>query len=438
MRMLGVFLVLLLLMAWVRNVPVGSVPAATVTLETGLLLLAGYAAGHLLTRVRLPRITGYLIVGIIIGPHVMGLLPQESIEGLGFLNGLAVTFIALAAGGELRLQELRHRMKIILLVIASLTVTVFIVVTLFVDLQRGLVPFLAPFSELQVLAVAGLFGVLAVARSPSSAIAVIQETRAHGPFTETALGVTVVMDVLVIILFAIAVSFCEVTMSPAAAVDLIYIGMLILEIGSGIVAGYLIGRAIAFYTDRVNANLPLLLIGTALLVTHISHALADYLQDVHDLSLKLEPLLICVTAGFTVQNFSQRGPQFIQAVNAIGLPVYVLFFSLAGAGLDLTALQQAWLVALSLVVVRLLGIFLGAYIGGTLGGDPAGHNRIAGMAYVTQAGVSLGLAMEVLRRFPEWGGTFVTIVVAVIAINQMLGPIAMKQVLVLVGEARDT
>ncbi len=436
--MLAILVGLILIMAWARTIPTGATPTASLTLVVGLLLLAGYAAGQLLARLQLPRITGYLAVGVLVGPYVLGLLSQQSIEDLGFLNELAVTFIALAAGGELRVAELRPRLKVILLVILSLTAFVLLFVVLFVQAAQSLLPFLGGFTELQILAVAGLFGVLAVARSPSSAIAVIQETRARGPFTETALGVTVAMDVLVIILFAIAVSLCEVAMAPAASVNLAYLGLLVAEIGGGIIIGGIVGLGIGAYADRLRANLPILLLGTALLVTNLSHTLASYLDEVHDLSLRLEPLLICVAAGFTVQNYSARGREFIRAVNTIGLPVYVLFFALAGAGLNLDALQQAWAVAVLLVSVRLLGVFVGAYVGGRLGGDPPRFNRVAGMAYITQAGVSLGLALEVLRRFPDWGQSFVTIVVAVIAINQVIGPITMKQALVLSGEARET
>jgi Kef-type K+ transport system membrane component KefB len=290
---------------------------------------------------------------------------------------------------------------------------------------------------MQVAAVGMLFGVLAVARSPSSAIAIINETRAKGPFTETALGVTVAMDVLVIVLFAVVVSLTEVILSPQAALSLGFAGSLLFEIVSGVVIGVAIGRGLAFYIDRVHANLPLLLLGTALLVTSISHGLADYLRDVHDLTLRLEPMLICVAAGFTVQNHSRQGGLFVEAIEQISLPVFVVFFTLAGAGLNLDALRQTWVLALVLVVIRAAAIFLGAYTGGKLGGDPPRFNRVAGMAYLTQAGVSLGLAMEVVRRFPGWGEAFVTVVVAVIAINQMVGPITMKRVLIAVGEGRE-
>lgn len=437
MRLIGVFAVLCLLMWWAGTALPGKAPGAHAELVVGLLMLSGHVAGKVLSQIRLPRITGYLCVGLLMGPYVLRFLAVETVEELDFLNELAVTFIALAAGGELRIAELRDRMRSIVLGVVVQTCVAFAIVTGFMFFARSLLPFTATFSNLQVLAVSGLFGVLAVARSPSSAIAIINETKAHGPFTETALGITVAIDVLVIVLFATVVSFCEAVMPPVAAFDAVFILSLIVEILAGIGSGLLIGWGLAFYMDRTRVNLPILLLGTALLVTHLAHGLAAYLKDVHDLTLRLEPLLICVTAGFTVQNASRRGAEFIEAINAISLPVYVLFFALAGAGLNLLALQETWGLALLLVVVRAAAIFLSAYLGGRLSGDPPAENRIAGMAYLAQAGVSLGLALEVVRRFPEWGDLFVTVVVAVISINQMVGPITMKQALVRVGEARE-
>jgi len=435
-RQIGVFLVLCFLMSWATSLPKGDALGAHITLVAGLLLLSGHVIGHLMAGFRLPRITGYLCVGLLMGPYILGFMTVETVEELGFLNELAVTFIALAAGGELRVAELRDRMRTIMVVIVSLTIVVSGTVTLTVVLAQFLLPFTASFSGIQVLSVAVLFGTLAVARSPSSAIAVINECKARGPFTEAALVVTVVMDVLVILMFAAAISFCENVMVPSGSLDFSFLGALGFEIILGITAGWIIGRGLAFYTDRVHANLSLLLLGTALLVTSLSHGLSDYLKDTHDLVLRLEPLLICVTAGFTVQNHSEQGEKFIGAVNAVSLPVYVLFFTLAGAGLNLNALQQTWGIALLLAAVRATAIFFAAYAGGRLSGDPPHFNRIAGMAYLTQAGVSLGLAMEVVRRFPEWGEAFVTVVVAVIAINQMVGPIAMRKALIKSGEAQ--
>ena len=107
MRRIGVFLVLCSLMWWVSDLPPGDAPGAHTALVAGLLMLAGHVAGHVLSRIRLPRITGYLCVGLLMGPYLLGYMSVDTVKELGFLNELAITFIALAAGGELKLCRIQ-------------------------------------------------------------------------------------------------------------------------------------------------------------------------------------------------------------------------------------------------------------------------------------------------------------------------------------------
>lgn len=424
-------------LAWlIQRVPGGAAPAAQGTLVAGLVLLAGYVAGHLVVRLRLPRISGYLLVGLTLGPHAVGLMGAEEIADLGFLNELAVAFIALAAGAELRLHELRDRYGVISRVLVAQTLAVVVAVFLTAVAARSLIPFATPFSATQFAAVALLFGVLAVARSPSSAIAVIRECRARGPFTETALGVTVAMDSVVIILFALALSACQVVMVPGARLDTGFALAVAGELAAGVGMGLVVGFGLAFYVDRVRRELPVVLLGTALLVTELAHGLAHYLDTALDVGVHLEPLLICVTAGFTVQNFSAQGERFAAALDTVNLPVFVLFFTLAGAGLDLGALRSTWAIALLLVGVRATAMLTGSYLGGRWGGDPPLHNRVSGLAHLTQAGVSLGLALQVAARFPDWGPHFAAVTTGAIALNQIVGPVTMRYAFYRVGEAR--
>jgi Kef-type K+ transport system membrane component KefB len=147
-------------------------------------------------------------------------------------------------------------------------------------------------------------------------------------------------------------------------------------------------------------------------------------------------MLISVTAGFWVQNFSRGGGAFMDRIGRSSLPIYVIFFSLTGAALEINALRHTWEIACLLVVVRFALIWIGSYAGAALAGDPPEYRRLAGLCYVTQAGVSLGLAGIVVRRFPEWGVQLATVVVAVIAINQLIGPILLEYALTASGEAR--
>jgi Kef-type K+ transport system membrane component KefB len=126
----------------------------------------------------------------------------------------------------------------------------------------------------------------------------------------------------------------------------------------------------------------------------------------------------------------------METIDRSSLPIYVIFFSLAGAALKIDALSQTWLIALLLVAVRSLLIWIGAYLGGSLAGDPSRMRRMSGLSFITQAGVSLGLAGIVARSFPEWGAALSTTIVAIVALNQIIGPITFKLALGAVGEAR--
>ena len=434
MRRLLVLLALGALLALTQAFAAGHAGGASATVIAGLALLVGHVSGWLFAAIGLPRVTGYLGAGLALGPQVSGVISVESAGELHFLSELAVAFIALAAGAELRLAELRDRLR----VIASLTATVAIIVVpsvgLLVYVGRGLLPFTSGFDTAPAAAVALLIGAMAIARSPSSALAVIRETESRGPFTETSLGVTVALDVISIVIFAICLSVCEAVLTPGAGLDLAFVGSVTVQIVAGVLFGVVLGGAIAFYIARAPGNLALVLLGTALVVTEVAHGTAAYMRETHDLPLQLEPLLICVTAGFTVRNFSPGGRRFAEAVESVSLPVFVLFFTLTGAGLDLDALRATWPTALLLVGSRAATVLFSSWLGGRLVGEGV-HSRLYGLTLLTQAGVSLGLTMEVVRRFPEWGDAFAAVVVAAISVNQVIGPVAMKFALQRSGEA---
>jgi Kef-type K+ transport system membrane component KefB len=157
---------------------------------------------------------------------------------------------------------------------------------------------------------------------------------------------------------------------------------------------------------------------------------------VHEVTIHLEPLLICAAAGFTVQNLSRQGEHLLEAQETVGLPVYVIFFTMAGAALDLNALASAWTVALLLVAGRLSTIFAGARMATMLAGDPLAFRNYVWLGFVTQAGLSIALATQLSTAFGEWGRQLGSLLIASIAINQMIGPVAFKFALDRVGESR--
>jgi Kef-type K+ transport system membrane component KefB len=411
---------------------------ADTTMILGFLIIMGLTAGPLCKKIRFPKLTGYILVGIILGPHLLGFVKSETVTDLGFINDLALTFIALAAGGELKISDLRHRLRTIIFIIIGSIVFVYMAITLFMTIAAPrFLPGIGDYSLGQVIAIASIVGILCVARSPSSTIAVINECRARGIFTETVLGVTVVIDVLVIMLFAMGLSITEIFLSPGTTFDIWFLAAFSGQILFTLFIGFLIGLGLSYYIYKVKADLTIVILMMAFLVTRLSYALNGWLEVNYDFSLRLEPLLICMAAGFTVQNFSEHGEKLINAIESVSLPVYVVFFTLVGAALNLEALRGTWMVALMIVLVRGASVYTGSYLGGRASGDREQYNRLSGLGFITQAGVSLGLATELMRRFPAWGPELATVIIAVIGINQLIGPIMLKYSLEKAGEVSE-
>ncbi len=438
-RLIGLILVVGFMLLTLIDYPGSMIfPWARNTFALGFLLLAAYLLGDVLSQFKLPKITGYILAGIVFGPYVLNLVALKTTHAVGLIDDLALTFIALAAGGELRLKELKHRKKSILYTVIFLTSVVFVGVTLFMLLARPLMPFLDGRSFVHVLAVAAIVGTFAVARSPSSAIAIISETKARGPFTEMVLGVTVLMDVGVIAFFAVVVTLCQALVSASGGMDFNLILNMSLEIVGSIALGLLLGRAMIFYIERVNAELVIFIVAVAFLTTFGSKQMTVLMQRWFGIAFHFHAMLICIAAGFLIQNYSRAGDVFMEKIDHASLPIYVVFFAHVGADLDITTLEHTWLIALLIVSMRCLLIWVGAYLGGRLAKDPPVMQRWSGLSFITQAGVSLGLAGIVKVRFPEWGAAVATMIVAVITLNQVIGPVTFKLALSAVKETRET
>ena len=168
--------------------------------------------------------------------------------------------------------------------------------------------------------------------------------------------------------------------------------------------------------------------------------LSTALHDVHLFSLPFglfsEPLLICMTAGFYVSNFTRlAAADFQHTIEEMAPAVFLLFFTLVGIELELDVLRQAWGIVLILVIVRLIGIFIGSFAGTIIARDRSPGNAILGMGFVTQAGVSIGLAKEIGVEFSHWGAELATLSIGVVVVNQLIGPPMLKWAINRVGES---
>jgi len=357
------------------------------------------------------------------------------VKSLGFLNSLALAFIAFCAGGELQVGNLKNKLKSILFLVAGQTIVVFLGVTLVVVAISGFIPFMQGYDIAGKIAISSIFGVIAVARSPSSTIAVISETKAEGDYTDIVLSVTIAKDVVIIVFFAVVISISEVLLRGQGSFSLFFLPGLLLEITAAFVLGFLLGKLIIFLIDKVKIEFPVVITAVGFLVIKFSHLFGDYLNDIHNIHLNLEPLLICMAAGFTVQNFSTYGHTFLDRMDNVSLPIYIGFFAITGASINVDFLKTAWFLGLIIVIVRTVMLYAASYISGRLSCDPPRIYKNTWLGFITQAGVSLGLLAEVARRLPEIGIPIQTILIAAITLNQVIGPVAFKYALFKVGEA---
>lgn len=398
-------------------------PYGSATLFLGFLLLVSYLAGRAARVVSLPQITGYLIIGILVGPYVLGILPQEMVEEFRFVNGVALALIALSAGGELRIGSLRKRLRSIVTITTLQILFMFTLVAASVFLARGYIDFLRGEPPRVTLAVALLFGLVAVAKSPATTVAIITEERAQGILTDTVLGITVLKDVIILILIALFIPLAAAIVDPTGGFSLHAVQEILLAILGSLVVGLLLGWLVTQYLRRVREYRILFILGVAFLAVYLGER------------LHMESILIAMSAGFYVQNFSRQGRRLLHALEANSLPVYAIFFAVAGAGLNFTVLGTAWVIATSVILTRLFALWISTYLGARLAGDPPVLRRHAWMGFVAQAGVTLGIANIIRERFPIWGVPVSTVIIAMIAVNQLVGPPAFRWAIIRAGES---
>lgn len=409
--------------------PAAAGDAGAAAMALGFVLLVAYFGGLAVAAAGLPTITGYIVVGMVFGPYLLGqlhpglaVLGPRAVSTLRLLDGVALGLIALSAGGELRWSAVRRQARALAGVVAGQVVLVMAGVTALVWTFGGAFPSLAGFGPERVLAAALLLGAIATANSPATVLAIIQEYRARGPMTDVVLAVTVVKDVVVIPLFTVVLSFAILLARPGASLDASFLLMLGWEIAGSVLAGVLLGWLVVVYLAHLGHELPLLVLGVAFVSVTVLPA------------LHLSGLLCCMVAGFYIENFSEHGDDLIQAIERHALPVYVVFFTIAGASLDLGALVATLPLALALAGVRGVLTAAGTALGARAAGAAAPVVRHAWSGFVAQAGVALGFAILVEQRFPEIGDVVRTVVLAVVAINQLVGPVAFRLGLSLAGE----
>ncbi len=401
-----------------------------------MISVASGKIAELFRKIKLPLITGLLLIGILAGPDVLDMIDREAIPKLQFINDIALAFIAFAVGAELYIKELRSRIRsITIMTISQLSIT-FLSGFIAVYYLSDLIPFMRELPNVTRAAIALFAGTIFVARSPASAIAIVNEMRAFGPYTQTALGVTVLKDFLVIILFSFVFTVSG-SLIQGELPGFGFVLILMAELGLSLLLGLLLWKTVTAILGIAGKTVlkSFLVLAAGYSVFLISYLIRKLSEDHFGAEMYIEPLLSCIIASFLLTNYSKYRPDFIRIIEETGPYVYVVFFTLTGASLSIGILSKVWMVALILFLVRILSLIIAGFVGGKLAGDPPRMNRLAWMPYVTQAGVGLGLATVIASEYPGWGQEFATMIIAVIVLNQIVGPPFFKWAINIAGEA---
>lgn len=407
----------------------------SLTLSFALIAISAKKIGQWFSSAGLPYITGYLLAGVVAGPFVLGLLPKNAAADLRFIDEISLGIIAFVAGSELYLKEIRTRVRSISWIVGMVVLIALPLGGVALFILTNYIPFTADMPVVSRVAVAILGGTILLALSPPSTIAVIKEVKAKGDFTRTLLGVTVSMDVLIVILFAIGVAIASGLMT-GVGFSVTFIALLVVDLGlaviAGVAVGYLLHALLAVPFHKLVKMFAILALGYAVFAG--SHLLTEVTKGWF-IEIHAEPLLIALIGGFYITNFTSYRKLFEELLHDVGTPVYVAFFTLTGVGLKLDILTATLPIAVALFVIRFVGINIGGFMGSRLAGEPAHFTKYTGLALITQAGIALGLAREVAVEFPTLGDAFATMVISVIVLNEIFGPMFLKEALKRVGEA---
>jgi Kef-type K+ transport system membrane component KefB len=384
-------------------------------LGLGFILLAGLFSARLISGIRFPAVTAYLIIGILIGSSLLKLIPVEILNASGLISNIVLGVIAFSIGQNFYRDNFRKIGKSVIWISVLEACGAWLLVTLvFLLILR------------QPFYISLLFGALSSATAPAATVMVIREYRAKGSFTDTLLGVVAIDDAWCLIIFAISLAISQAIYSHRLAAFFLIRVFLnsILSILGAFVSGSIIAILLSYFSRfiRTQAELLIFTLGCVLLSTGIA------------IWLHLSVLLANMFLGAILVNINKSSFSSFEVLKTIDSPLFLLFFVLAGANLEIGLLPQLGLIGSAYLVFRMIGKVTGARLGAHISNASNSIKKYLGLGLVPQAGVALGCALVAKSDFPNIGSMIFTTIVATTVIYELVGPLCTKYALQKAGE----
>jgi len=377
-----------------------------------LILFSGLICGRAVKHIKLPNVTGYLIAGLLLGPHILKLVPTSLIGSLELISEMALAFIAFSIGSEFKLSYLKKvgLTPIVIAILEGLAATFLVTLALV----------LSGFD----IKVALLLGAIASATAPAATIMVVKQFNAKGPVTETLLSVVALDDAVALIAFGFSMAIVNSLQNPNKASLIMAIISPFIEIIGSVVLGFLLGLlfTIPLRYFKKASNRTIITTGFVFL----GSALATMLG--------LSPLLLCMCMGAMLININKSGNEIMGLVDNVTPPIFLMFFVVSGMELDITSIPKIGVIGIIYVICRVIGKVAGAYIGAAIMKAPAPVKKYLGYSLVPQAGVAIGLSLIAANTLPELGQAIRTVVLCATFIYELTGPTITKLSLEKAGE----
>lgn len=381
-------------------------------LALSLALIVGLFFSRVIRLIHLPNVTAYLVGGLLVGPSVLGLLPQDAVASLSVLTDVALGFIAYSIGAEFRLSYLRQ--------IGSKP----IVITLFEGLCAVALVDVALIAMGFPLPLCLMLGAIAAATAPAATLMVVRQYKARGPVCSMLLPVVAMDDALCLMAFSISSAIAAAIYSGEALTVQSMLISPLLQIAGSLLLGAGIGLvqtlAARFFHSRGNM--------LSLTIAAVLGGLA--LCEMWGLS----SLLVCMMIGAVMINLSPASNKIIEQCDRFTPPLFMLFFVLSGADLNLSVLPTVGLLGVSYLLFRSLGKWVGAFIGSSLVKAEPNVRKYLGYTLLPQAGVAIGMTQLAMQVIPEYGVTVRAVILAGTLVYELVGPVITKVALTKAGE----
>lgn len=407
-----------------------------VLLSLSIAIFVGLMLSRLAKLVHLPAVTAYLVAGILVGPYCLGLL---GVEGFGFTNkadvdkyailsDVALGFIAFSIGNEFRLSQLKKTGK------QATVIGIFqaVFTTLLVDVVLIALHFAIP--DKFPLPAAIVLGAVASATAPAATLMVVRQYKAKGPLTDILLPIVALDDAVGLVVFAISFGIAKALISGHVDVLSVVVEP-ILEVVLSLLLGFVMGLLFTFFEKFFHSRSKRLSMSVTFVLLTVALSMLKF--EIGGIHIAFSSLLVCMMLGTIFCNICDFSEELMDRIDRWTAPLFILFFVLSGAELELSVFTDVAIVVIGLVYIlsRSAGKYLGASISAKMVNCEPNITKYLGVTLLPQAGVALGMAIKSEQLGAE-GAIVANITLFAVLIYELIGPLLTKIALLKAGEIK--